>query len=1688
VSAQFNSLRTAVRAVPIGSAVARAHVAGPLACCLAAVLCFGTVAHAADWPAYGADPARSGRTDETLQFPLEAAWTFMPLEPPRPAWPEPGKELHRLDFDYAPQPVIANGLVYFGSSADDSVRALDAATGKLRWRFTTDGPVRFAPEIAGGRAFVVSDDGWLYALDAATGALVWKFHAAPRDDQVLGNGRMISRWPIRSGPVVADGTVYLAAGMWPAHGIYLYAVDARTGEKLWCNDSSASMYRNQPHGGASAFTGVCPQGYMLVSGNLLLVPSGRTTPAAFDRQTGKLVYYQPYLYLIPYGSESWGSRGNGGWWATIAGESFLCSMHDPGAPELDTHVGEAEPRQGDGIVVYSLATGLRQLSLPDRYRAIIAGDMLYAAGKNGLEAIDLKAWREKKKLDGCVKWAAPAKTAGGATTGGAPAAPPQPRAYCLALAGTTLLAGGRGSLSAHDAATGKRVWSAETDGQVRGLAVAGGRLVAATSRGGIHCYESREISMPAVTVREAIANLASAPGAHVDRAAKVVKETGVSQGYALVVGERDSRLATALASRTDLHVIAALPPDADVDGERRRLLSSPLYGSRVAVQQLDGSERLPYAPYFADLVVVTGAAAGLSGAELYRVVRPCGGVLCFAGMKRDEVEGLLADVSDPRVQCRSADSLRMVVRGRLRGAGEWRYQWADGGNTAIGEESIVRPPFDLLWFGGPGPDRMMSRHWGASAPLSVAGRVFVAGQHHVIAFDAYNGRENWCSPLQGAGRISAEMRASNFVADDTSLFVASGAECHRLDQSTGKTIAVYRVPDIDGFEPRASASGAELAAVDIQWPAVWQLFGPVPKGSPVPPPATLQAIPAELTVGTKTFQPQPVRPVKGKVDFTHFFGGYGFKPLAADEKPEAHARGSGTSDSAMEGTLAFLFAEIECPSSGRLTIGAGADWWMQWFLDGKPFFDTLKNGNDAGQYGVTNHVFDATVTSGRHVLAVMVRAGSRGWCVCSAGGARYERNLRYVRPERMLPRWGYLSVAGDLVLGSYLPAGPKTEEWESRGLFALDKKDGSLRWQYRPQRTILNTSVAFGDGRIFVLDGTAPTRLFGVKQKDTLELSLLALELKTGQELWRQNDVPTVNRQWVHSDMRFVQYARHIVVVGGHAGYEAATGKKLWERPVVAGEDFRLPVIRDDWVIHEPQAFDLKTGEPRMVTDALTGQARPWKFTRAYGCGPVAGARNLLFFRSGTAGFYDFATDGTTTFGGMRPGCSITMVPANGLMVLPEGSSGCSCSYNFQTSLALVPARAGGNLWNVFHGERTESPLRSAAINCGAPGDRRDTAGVAWLAFPRPDVRGASPVPLRVVEGQPEYCCRASEASGADRAWLYASGMRGACKMVLDLARAPVVVQAVTDGSEPRAPADGESVAFEADAHLLAPKADLRIRRDAGNLYFVFNRDAAVRNGKPVGFAAKHTKKDDKNTAQDDSIVVSISDANRAVSLEFAVSCGGGTFGKKNTRKPEAVKDAEDEEEAAATGDAPAALAKRDTLWHGEWQSEVEKTADSWRASVTIPLKTLRAERLDLDSLQMNCTARNNSGQGPATIALTTAATPPLGGFVPMVFVAAGSERREAPERKYTVRLHFAETGAYIADRPAFDVELQGELVLSGSALVKEASGAGRAVVKEFRSVSAGGKLTLSLVPGADAGSKTKLWLCAMEVQALKER
>ena len=147
-----------------------------------------------EWPAFRHDVARSAISSESLTFPLQRAWSHSMAQPPAPAWPPPHFIiLNRLDFDYAPQPVAAGGIVCLGSSSDDTVRAFDWTTGKLRWKFITGGPARIAPQIAEERVYFASDDGCAYCVDARTGSLIWKFNAAPNPEKYIGNGRMISR-------------------------------------------------------------------------------------------------------------------------------------------------------------------------------------------------------------------------------------------------------------------------------------------------------------------------------------------------------------------------------------------------------------------------------------------------------------------------------------------------------------------------------------------------------------------------------------------------------------------------------------------------------------------------------------------------------------------------------------------------------------------------------------------------------------------------------------------------------------------------------------------------------------------------------------------------------------------------------------------------------------------------------------------------------------------------------------------------------------------------------------------------------------------------------------------------------------------------------------------------------------------------------------------------------------------------------------------------------------------------------------------------------------------------------------------------------------------------------------------------------------------------------------------------------
>jgi len=270
---------------------------------LAAFTCLGALssgpARAEDWPAYQHDNCRSGITSEHLKLPLREAWRYRSLGPPQPAWPDPAKKDYaaeggrvlrpRTTYDRAFHVVAVGDKAYFGSSADDRIVALDAATGDERWSFFAGGPVRLAPAVADGRLYAGSDDGYVYCINVADGALVWKYSPAPDSRWIPGNGRLISACPARTGVVVKDGIVYAGVGIFPEEGVYLCALDARTGAEKWKKSPDPTDFINRFSSQLAARRfALSPQGYLLASEQRLYVPTGRTSPATVDFATGNV--------------------------------------------------------------------------------------------------------------------------------------------------------------------------------------------------------------------------------------------------------------------------------------------------------------------------------------------------------------------------------------------------------------------------------------------------------------------------------------------------------------------------------------------------------------------------------------------------------------------------------------------------------------------------------------------------------------------------------------------------------------------------------------------------------------------------------------------------------------------------------------------------------------------------------------------------------------------------------------------------------------------------------------------------------------------------------------------------------------------------------------------------------------------------------------------------------------------------------------------------------------------------------------------------------------------------------------------------------------------------------------------------------------------------------------------------------
>ena len=341
------------------------------------LMCFVTLAVASsfglaeDWATYRHDAARSGITADGPTSPLTLHWRFEPAHTPHPAWPLPAEELPRLHIDSAHHVAVADGSVYFGSPVDNKVYALDASSGAIRWTFFAEGPIRFAPVVANDRVYVGSDDGHVYCLRTSDAQVLWKYRAGPTDEKVIGNGRMISLWPVRTGILLDDGVVYAAAGVFPYEGIYVVALDAETGDVVWRNDTTGDQAHELDYGG------ICPQGYLVASDDILYVPSGRAMPAAFDRKTGRLLSY------LSAGGKV------GGTWALLSGNELIAGVDRSGTPAKVAFDSQTGKRKGD---IYAWFPGIDMVATTD---------VSYTLTADGIKAISRGAYPHLSEKTRC---------------------------------------------------------------------------------------------------------------------------------------------------------------------------------------------------------------------------------------------------------------------------------------------------------------------------------------------------------------------------------------------------------------------------------------------------------------------------------------------------------------------------------------------------------------------------------------------------------------------------------------------------------------------------------------------------------------------------------------------------------------------------------------------------------------------------------------------------------------------------------------------------------------------------------------------------------------------------------------------------------------------------------------------------------------------------------------------------------------------------------------------------------------------------------------------------------------------------------------------------------------------------------------------------------------------------------------
>ena len=1315
------------------------------------------VAHGYDWPMWRYNAGRSAASPEQLPAELSLQW-FRELAAPKPAWPA---SQDRLQFDASYEPVVAGKTIFVGSMVSDNVTAYDTETGAEKWRFYCDGPVRFAPVAFRDKLYFASDDGYLYCLNAGDGSLIEKFLAGPAANKVIGNDRLVGMWPVRGGPVLYDGTIYFAASIWPFMGTFIYAIDAETADILWTNSGSGSTYIMQPHS-SPAFAGVAPQGYLVATEDKLLVAGGRSVPAAYDRRTGKFLYY----HLNKYDKM-------GACKVMASGDYFF----------------------NDGSI-YKLSDGIGISRVP---ASVITDDVIIGVRNNAVVAYQLEPEAKKAKYLGATE-----------------TLPGLDRIHMTA--GSRVYGSGKeGAILAVDIPDNNNIseisWQAKVDGEVWNMLAADGKLFVITLEGSLYCFAENKTEPKRYALETK--PLPAGSGQWADKAKQILEMTEQKEGYCLLPGLGTGELLYQLISQTDLYIIA-LDPDAEkVAAIRRKLDDAGLYGNRASVHAGDITTML-LAPYMANLIVSEDLQA--AGAEkgdvfiewIFYSLRPYGGTACFSIPQEKHTAIFSRTIESELPGCEIAslgDFIRLSRVGPLPDSADWTHQYGDAANTVMSYDKSVKAPLGLLWFGGPSNDKILPRHGHGPSPQVVGGRLFIEGRNMIRAVDVYTGRLLWERQFVDLGKFydntdhqpGANEIGSNYVTVSDAVYIVYRDNIHVLDPATGRTMKEFSMPGED--KPHFGSL------------AVWEdlLLG---ASSPLHVPL--------IDGKGRIILPENSKPIIDKgADWQYLAGAHpGSEWTLPDFNSvdwKTSAAGFGYRDDDIKTTLSdmrnrysvvYLRKPFDLPEPDKIVelgLVVKYDDAFIAYLNGKEILRVgVVSGSGSRVSGVGKHEANSWeyftidnhtnfLQAGMNVLAIEghnEKASGSDFCLhpYMVAVANGKSGI-----DRSAGSFALNNITGVTLNADYSSG--------SKMLVAMDRHTGDILWRRSAEHSFRHNAIAVAAGKVFCIDGLSDTKLATLRRRG-LKFeeghTLYALDAHTGEPVWQANEgifgtwlaYSTEYDVLLQTSSRFDDRAAD-EPDKGMAAYRGSDGKVLWR----TDDKYKgPPILYHDRIItqtgngnsavaDEAKVFDLLSGKYVTREHPMTGETVPWTWIRFKGCNTAIASENLLTFRSASGAFVDLTKgQGTASIGGFKSGCTSNLIIADGVLNAPDYTRTCVCSYQNQASLALIHMPEVGYWTFDYYLKPSEpTPVKQVGINFGAPGNRYTENGTLWLEFP--SIAGPSPdIPVRAEYENPKWFRHHSSRVEGRYNWIAASGVTGlrevAVRMFIQPGRNPSSVDA----------------------------------------------------------------------------------------------------------------------------------------------------------------------------------------------------------------------------------------------------------------------------------------------------------------------